>query len=146
MWKFHENRSRRFREILCTKSVRQRIIIIGKKKPNKNNKVFRWKRKTLIMWQIFQKIFLSSITALISTILCTKHPWDLSLFKWRPRPFPRGENKEIVKIHWKKFCLFLPQNYQANYNQTWYTVKAFSDEWNSSLFNWRATPFSKRGK
>ena len=48
MWKFHENRSKRFREILCTKTVRKKIIIIVKKKHYKNNKVFRWKRKTLI--------------------------------------------------------------------------------------------------
>ena len=46
----------RFREIRGTKSVRKRIII-GKKKPNKNNKVFRWKRKTLnICIFIFYKV------------------------------------------------------------------------------------------
>ena len=48
-WKFHENRPNRFREILCTKSVRKKKIIrIEKKKQYNNNKVFRWKRKTLI--------------------------------------------------------------------------------------------------
>ena len=26
---------------------------------------------------------------------------DSSFFKWRVRPFPRGGNKEIVKIHWQ---------------------------------------------
>ena len=26
---------------------------------------------------------------------------DSSLFKWRARPFPRGDNYEIVKIHWR---------------------------------------------
>ena len=40
VWKFHENRSRRFREICGTKTVRMKKIIIGKKKSNKNNKVF----------------------------------------------------------------------------------------------------------
>ena len=52
-WKFHENRPNRFREILCTKSVRKKKIKIEKKKQYNNNKVFRWKRKTLInMWYI----------------------------------------------------------------------------------------------
>ena len=31
-----------------TEQKREEKKIIGKKKPNKNNKVFRWKRKTLI--------------------------------------------------------------------------------------------------
>ena len=48
-WKFHENRPNRFREILCTKSVRKKKIKIEKKKQYNNNKVFRWKRKTLII-------------------------------------------------------------------------------------------------
>ena len=49
MEKFPENRPGRFEENLCKKTVRKKkkIIIIWKKKPNKNNKVFRWKRKTL---------------------------------------------------------------------------------------------------
>ena len=39
----------------------------------------------------------------------TKHPWlkgISSLFKWRPRPFPRGDNYEIVKIHWRNLKIF----------------------------------------
>ena len=52
IWKFRENRTSRFRELACTKSVGIIIIIIiiiGKKKQNENNKVFRWRRKTLII-------------------------------------------------------------------------------------------------
>ena len=44
-WKFDENRTTHIREIACTKFVRKKIII--DKKLKNNNKVFRWKRKTL---------------------------------------------------------------------------------------------------
>ena len=50
-WKFHENRPNRFREILCTKSVRKRKI--EKNKQHNNNKIFCWKRKTLITLDCF---------------------------------------------------------------------------------------------
>ena len=57
-WKFHENRSSRFQEIACTKSVRKKtikkIIKIVEKKPKNNSKVFRWRRKTLIMLAVAQ--------------------------------------------------------------------------------------------
>ena len=47
-WKFQKDWTTYIREIACTKSVRKKIII-EKKKPYNNNKVFRWKRKTLII-------------------------------------------------------------------------------------------------
>ena len=47
-WKFDENRTTHIREIACTKFVRKKKIIIIDKKLKNNNKVFRWKRKTLI--------------------------------------------------------------------------------------------------
>ena len=53
-WKFDENRTTHIREIACTKFVRKkiRIIIIIDKKLKNNNKVFRWKRKTLTRFDL----------------------------------------------------------------------------------------------
>ena len=65
---------------------------------------------------------------------------DSVLFKRRARPFPRGDNYEIVKIHWQKPPKLL-QNRWANFNQTWH--KAFFGEGNSNLFKWRITSFSR---
>ena len=61
IWKFREIRTSRFRELACTKSVGIIIIIIiGKKKQNENNKVFRWRRKTLIRIRINRTITIRS--------------------------------------------------------------------------------------
>ena len=48
------------------------------------------------------KIFFSKTTEPISTKLGTKHPWVKGIqisSKKGPRPFPRGDNYEIAKIH-----------------------------------------------
>ena len=54
-------------------------------------------------------IFFSRTTGPISTKLGTKHPW----MKWiqvcsneGPCPFPRGDNYEIAKIHWRNLKTF----------------------------------------
>ena len=31
---------------------------------------------------------------------------DSNLFKWGPRPFPMGDNSEIVKLYWKYLKIF----------------------------------------
>ena len=49
------------------------------------------------------KIF-SRTTGPISTKLGTKHPWVKEIqvcSNEGPRPFPRGDNYEIAKIHWR---------------------------------------------
>ena len=56
------------------------------------------------------KIFFSRTTEPISTKLGTKHPWVKGIqvcSNEGPRPFPRGDNYEIVKIHWWNFKIFL---------------------------------------
>ena len=50
------------------------------------------------------KIFFSRTTEPISTKLGTKHPWMKGIQVYSnegPRPFPRADNYEIVKIHWQ---------------------------------------------
>ena len=52
------------------------------------------------------KIFLLSTTGSISTKLGTKHPWVMGIQFFSnegPRPFPRGDNYEIVKMYWQTF-------------------------------------------
>ena len=60
-----------------------------------------------IHWQTL-KIFLRT-TGPISTKLGTKHPWVMGIQvysnEW-PCPFPRGDNKEIAKIHWQTLKIF----------------------------------------
>ena len=38
---------------------------------------------------------------------------DLILFKWRARPFPRGANYEIVKIHWRNLKIFFSRTTES---------------------------------
>ena len=52
-----------------------------------------------------------------------------------PCPFPRGDNYEIVKIHWQNLKI-----HWTIFNQTWYKAYSFG-EGDSILFQWRATPF-----
>ena len=55
------------------------------------------------------KIFFSRTTKPISTKLGTKHSWVKGIQVWSnegPRPFPRGDNCEIVKIHWQYLKIF----------------------------------------
>ena len=54
--------------------------------------------------------FFSRTTGPILTKLGTKHPlvkWIQSCSNEGPRPFPRGDNKEIVKIHWRNLNFFI---------------------------------------
>ena len=81
----------------------------------------------------------------ISTKLGTKHPWvkgNQVCSNERPRPFQRGDNYEISKKKTlTKFKILLVLNHLANITQTWH--KASLGEGESSLFKWRAPPFSK---
>ena len=56
---------------------------------------------------------------------------DSRLFKWRPRPFPRGDYYKIVKIHWGNFKIFFSMGqFQANLAQ--------------SILGWRWFKFVKK--
>ena len=55
------------------------------------------------------KIFFSRITSIISTKLGTMHPWVNGIqfcSKEGPLLFPRGDNYEIAKIHWRIWNIF----------------------------------------
>ena len=71
--------------------------------------------------KIYLKIFFSRTTEPISTKLGTKYPLvkgiQVCSNEW-PRPFPRGDNYEIVKNTLTKFKNLLLHNW-ANFNQTW---------------------------
>ena len=66
---------------------------------------------------------------------------DSILFKWRPRPFRRGDNLKNSEKTLTKLKNLLLQNHWANFNQTWHN--ALLGEWDSSLFKWRACPFPR---
>ena len=60
------------------------------------------KEITKIHWWTLKIVF-SRITGPILSKLCTKHSWvmGIQICSYEgPRPFPRGYNKEIAKIHW----------------------------------------------
>ena len=80
----------------------------------------------------------------ISIKLGTKHPWVKKVqvcSNKGSRFFPKGDYYEITKIHWRNLKIFLSR--RANINQTWHKASTFLGEGDSSLFKWRATPFSK---
>ena len=84
---------------------------VGRKNPNK------------------QIIFFSRTTGPLSTKLGTKYPWMKGIqvcSRKGPRLFPRGDNYEIAKIHWRNL-----KNYTSNFNQTWH--KVFLSEGDSSF-------------
>ena len=58
-----------------------------------------------------------------------------------PRPFQKGDNFEIAEILLMKFKYLFLQYQLSNFNHTWH--KASLGKWNSSLFKWRPTSFSK---
>jgi hypothetical protein len=58
---------------------------------------------------------------------------DLSLFKGRDHPSPRGDNSERVKMHGHFLKNFVLQNQQAKFNQTWYKLSL--GEWYSNCSN-----------
>ena len=51
-----------------------------------------------------------------------------------PRPFPRGDKYESLKLHLRNFKNLLLQNQWANFNQSRH--KSFLDEGDSSFFKW----------
>ena len=92
----------------------------------------------------YLKVFLSRTTARISTKLSTVHPWDKGIqvcSNAGPRPSPRGDNRENVKLYWKSLKNLLLQNHMANFNQIWHTASLGGGD--SSLLKCSATPFSK---
>ena len=61
-----------------------------------------------IHWQIF-KMFFSRTNGPVSTKLSTNHPCvegSQVCSNEGPRPFPKGDNYEIAKIHWQIFKIF----------------------------------------
>ena len=89
-------------------------------------------------------MFFSRNTGQISTKLGTKHPWVKGTKVCSNEGlchFPRGDNYEIAKIHWRNFKNFLLKNHWTNSNQTCHN--AFFGEGDSKLFKWRALPISK---
>ena len=66
---------------------------------------------------------------------------DSSLFKRRAPPFSKGRNIRNSKNTLTNLKNILMQNHWTNFNQTWHKVSL--GKGNSSLFKWRAPPFSK---
>ena len=67
--------------------------------------------------------------------LGTKHPWINGIQVYsneRPRRSTKGDNYEIVEIHWRNFVSSPPDSQGVNFNQTWHKVS--SGEGDSSLF------------
>ena len=82
-----------------------------------------------------KKIFFSRNTEPISTKHGSKHPWVEGIqvcSNEGPRPFPRGDNYEIVKIHRWNLKNPLLQNHWANFKQSWH--KASLGEGDSCFF------------
>ena len=69
-----------------------------------NNKIAK-----IHWWSGNKNIFFSITTKPISTKLSTKHPWMKGIqvcSNEGPCPFPKGDNYEIVKIHWWNVKVF----------------------------------------
>ena len=76
------------------------------------------------------------------TFLTTSSPEPIQVCSNEgPCPFLRGDKSKKCKIILKIFKNFPLQNHWANLNQTRH--KASLDGGDSSLFKWRATPYSK---
>ena len=101
-------------------------------------------------------------TGPISTKLGTKYPLvkgnQVCSNEW-PGLFPRGDNykirkkngwisstrgdsSEIVNFYWKYLKIFFSRTAWLIFNQIWH--RSSLGKGDSSLFKWRATPFSKR--
>ena len=86
----------------------------------------------------------SPTTGSISTKLGTKHPWVKGIHvcsNEEPRAFLKGDNYEIAKKTLTISKNLLLKNHWTNLNQTWHKVSLCEED--SSLFKWRAQPFSK---
>ena len=59
---------------------------------------------SICLWTFHIFIFFSRTTGTISAKLSTKHPWLVRIHVYTnkgPRPFLKGDNNEIAKIHWR---------------------------------------------
>ena len=88
-------------------------------------------------------IFSSRTSGPISTKLGTKHLWVKGIqvcLNEGPHPFPRGDNKEIAKIHWPTLKIFFLRT-----TGPISTILGTEHPWDGKLclFKWRAMPFSK---
>ena len=84
----------------------------------------------------FQKIIFQ-----ISTKLGTKHPWVKGIQVCsveRFRPFPRGNDHELMKIHGQIWKSYSPEPV-GQFNKIWQKVSLVVGD--SSLFKWRNLPF-----
>ena len=116
--KFHENRPNRFREILCTTSVRKKIRRrIEKKKQYNNNKIFRWKRKTLIKGKKKPKnnykVFRWRLKTLIEIIGKKKPKNNNKVFRWRLKTLMIGKKKPKNNnkvFRWRRKTLIILTN------------------------------------
>ena len=92
--------------------------------------------------KLFKFIFFSITTRRISTRLGTQHPLVKGIqvcSNERSHSIPRGDNNQIIKLHWQHLNIFFFS--ESRLNQTWWKV-SFGER-DPSLFKWRATPFSK---
>ena len=89
-------------------------------------------------------IIFSRTTGPISSKHSTKHSWVMGIqvcSNEGPRPFPRGDNYELAKIHWRNFKIFISRT--TGPISTKLRKKASLGDGNLRLFKWRATLFSK---
>ena len=106
----------------------------------------RKKKKSYMLWYLHIKKHFSSTElkakVSISDQLGTKHKGNSNLFNWRAPPFSKGDNNEIANVHERNLkTSLLLQNQWSNFNQTWH--KACLGEGDSSLFKYRAPPYSR---
>ena len=100
---------------------------------------------------IFSNLDLSRTAKPILTKLGTNHPClkGIQVCSYEgPRPFPRGDNCEITKIHWRNFKIFFsritgPISTKLGTEHPWVKDRTSLGEGDLSLFKWRATHFLK---
>ena len=89
--------------------------------------------------------FFSRTTGPFSTLLGTKHPWVVWIqvcSNKGPGPFPRKDNiNEIARICWQNLNISSSRTTGPFFNQTWHKTSLGGGD--SSLFKWKAKPFSK---
>ena len=128
--------------------------LLGWFQPNLGESIFGWRWFNFVEMKV-QALFLrgddykivkihnqnsqiSSTTSVpVSTRFDTKHPWVIGIQDFQGEIMMKYQ-KHIDEI-WN-----LLQNHWVNFDQTWH--KAFLDEGDSSLFNWRATNSFTKGE
>ena len=87
-----------------------------------NSSLYKWRAKPF-----FKGIWLrnseNSLMKFKKSSSPEPHPWVKAFqvcSNEGPRPFPRGDNYETVKIHWRNWKKFLLQNHGINFHQTWF--------------------------